>query len=677
MNARSCFWSAKALALLGVSALALACGPPASAQYPGGYPGSGPSPGWSAIDPNGNLGSPGLVDVSTFYNFDWTRLYLARNTVTNGISSDDYSGPYQFSSAGSISVGGSPSGCTEATVLINGTSTVKWKWTPPNNPLTGQPDWVNFPAPPLFVLGRITAASTAYNGAGGSTTPKGVTAYGDVTDGWGWNPSFNSIPGSAPADDAENPRRHVLAAVASGSNFQVTMSPTAYLEASASTNTGGGSGGYGYGYGSSGSMDGFTGLSEAAMPIMLSSPNPLTNPQLGDGSNQFVYSGDTPDGYLYVPGAINVAGASSADAQWLVDNKLVDMAILNSVIPNTFTHQWAVNGSTININTPNNNYPNYQPNTWIFKGLPDGNDGFGNHDANLYVQGNLAQTAHIQTFYNATAHNYPRAEMDFWVDNYYTPNWFYYFEQAYPNTTTYDPQLIDFVGNPTPNAVGMAQCQGYWDESVSPNRKVVENSMTKMNAGALTIGGDPADTQPGRGIPVFEINSTTNYLDYLGQMYVKGIYSYLYINAHEKKHNDLQISNDCIAPTYDGSTPPDAPADTDGDWMTDAAEAKYHLDYKRRDTTGYYSDRNFFPEGRQYTNADTEAICDIAGLNAVLSNPNAWQKDWSDAGVQYGARGAYFPYEYVPAYGASPSNLPPDSTVVSAYPLLLLKDLPK
>ncbi|MDQ2799152.1 MAG: hypothetical protein M3Y13_05860 [Armatimonadota bacterium] len=97
MNARSFFWSTKAFALLGVSTLALACAPRASAQYPGGYPGSGgssstPSPGWSAVDPNGNLGSPGLADDPTFYTFDWTRLYLARKFVYNGVPDTDYSG---------------------------------------------------------------------------------------------------------------------------------------------------------------------------------------------------------------------------------------------------------------------------------------------------------------------------------------------------------------------------------------------------------------------------------------------------------------------------------------------------------------------------------------------------------------------------------------------------------
>lgn len=644
MNARSCFWSAKALALLGVSALALACGPPASAQYPGGYPGSGPSPGWSAIDPNGNLGSPGLVDVSTFYNFDWTRLYLARNTVTNGISSDDYSGPYQFSSAGSISVGGSPSGCTEATVLINGTSTVKWKWTPPNNPLTGQPDWVNFPAPPLFVLGRITAASTAYNGAGGSTTPKGVTAYGDVTDGWGWNPSFNSIPGSAPADDAENPRRHVLAAVASGSNFQVTMSPTAYLEASASTNTGGGSGGYGYGYGSSGSMDGFTGLSEAAMPIMLSSPNPLTNPQLGDGSNQFVYSGDTPDGYLYVPGAINVAGASSADAQWLVDNKLVDMAILNSTIPNTFTHQWAVSGSTIYVNTPQNTdnpYPNYQFNHWIFKGLPTSfsSAADGNHDVNLYVQGNLAQTAKIQTFFPGTARNHPNPDG--------TPNWYYYYNQAYPAPGGYAD--IPQVGQ-----TEVVFIRGSTDPSTWGINMFIGNGVAFVP----------------RPKPVFVLDTTTNKIKNpeVGQLTIGGIYSFIDACRHEVAHVALLHNGEDI-PYYPEDGPPYGITDSDGDHIPDNVEKKYHLDPQNADTTGYYGDTDDpYNAGR----GDVECLADIEALGAVIKNKNMWQQDWCDFGLQYGKRppfgntqylGAYFPWRYDPAdtSQASTTVLPADS----------------
>jgi len=60
---------------------------------------------------------------------------------------------------------------------IHGTSTIKYQWVPPLN-AAGQPDGVNFPAPPLFVLGSI--------GLSGSLTGSdGMSGSGSLADGWG------------------------------------------------------------------------------------------------------------------------------------------------------------------------------------------------------------------------------------------------------------------------------------------------------------------------------------------------------------------------------------------------------------------------------------------------------------------------------------------------------------
>ena len=147
--------------------------------------------------------------------------------------------------------------------------------------------------------------------------------------------------------------------------------------------------------------------------IQLVQPDPNTDPTLGMGTaNQYVYSADTPDGYLYVPGAIQVVGGTHADAQMLLDNNLVDLKIETSPIPNAFVHQWVISGSTIYVNTPQNTddpYPGYQFNHWIFKGLPSSFSTVadGNHNVNLYVQGAKTQTAKIQTFFNMKVSNWP------------------------------------------------------------------------------------------------------------------------------------------------------------------------------------------------------------------------------------------------------------------------------
>ena len=281
------------------------------------------------------------------------------------------------------------------------------------------------------------------------------------------------------------------------------------------------------------------------------------------------------------------------------------------------------------------------------------------HVMTMKVDGQQSQIANYQLFYTATASNYPQAGADYTAYGYFLPNWFNYFEQAFPNSTGYDPNLIDMSGKPFTGAIAFAQCLAYYDTSVIPNRVVVTGSMSKMNAEALTIGNAPSQ---GRGIPVFEISSSTNYLDYLGELYVKGIYNYLYVDGHEQEHIALQTSNDCFIPaSANGNVPPpNPPKDTDGDWIPDAVEAKYHLNVADPDTTGYYTDANRFPEGVKYNNGDTEAICDIAGLHVVVSNSTAWKSDWSDASVQYGVRPKFFPYEFAPANTSVPhsSSLP-------------------
>ena len=124
-------------------------------------------------------------------------------------------------------------------------------------------------------------------------------------------------------------------------------------------------------------------FNEDIFPIVLSAPNLFGHPDFGDGTNQFVYGAQQPDGYLYIPGAIQVAGGTSADdTNWLIggnpvvtSSDVVDLKIENPTISNVLTHQWAVSGNTISVNTLNNSYPSYQANNWIYKGLPSDNSG--------------------------------------------------------------------------------------------------------------------------------------------------------------------------------------------------------------------------------------------------------------------------------------------------------------
>jgi len=441
---------------------------------------------------------------------------------------------------------------------VSGSSTITYQWVPPNN-AAGQPDLTNFPAPPLYILGRIDAACSMSGDPG-----QGVTGNGSLSDGWGWGWSVSAsmVPFSLPVPASDSIRRKVLP-VGMGSPAVFTMSPGGYVAA--------------YRGGTEGEAQGGITIDEYVYPITLASPNPLTNPLLGDGSNQYVYETSQPNGQLTVPASVYVPGASTPDTTFLLPHVSLSVSPAMQTGAQPFT--WMVSDAGLYVNTTGARpgYTSGWPSgDFCYIGLPPDNSYFGNHVMAMKVDGQQSQIANYQLFYTATASNYPQAGADYTAYGYFLPNWFNYFEQAFPNSTGYDPNLIDMSGKPFTGAIAFAQCLAYYDTSVIPNRVVVTGSMSKMNAGALTIGNAPSQ---GRGIPVFEISSSTNYLDYLGELYVKGIYNYLYVDGHEQEHIALQTSNDCFIPaSANGNVPPpNPPKDTDGDWIPDAVEAKYHL----------------------------------------------------------------------------------------------------
>lgn len=134
--------------------------PPVAAQSPG-------SAGWSVLlPPDSTKGGPGLATPTDFYNADWTKP-VVHFTGTHGpptyppFDSTLACPPGSDYGIETLDYDGSASPKPRALHLtIQGTSTtnsstIKYQWTPPNNPVTSQPDLADFPAPPLFVLGRV------------------------------------------------------------------------------------------------------------------------------------------------------------------------------------------------------------------------------------------------------------------------------------------------------------------------------------------------------------------------------------------------------------------------------------------------------------------------------------------------------------------------------------------
>lgn len=401
------------------------------------------------------------------------------------------------------------------------------------------------------------------------------------------------------------------------------------------------------GAGSGASLDG------GAKPfnIQLVQPNPNTDPTLGDGTNQFVYSADTPDGYLYIPGAIQVVGGTHADAQFLLDNNLVDLKIENSPVPNTFVHQWAISGNTIYVNTPQNTddpYPGYQFNHWIFKGLPSSFSTVadGNHNVNLYVQGAKAQTAKIQTFFNMKISNWP-------MTNGYDPNWFHYYQKAY---TPPQPDIEPVRYNADLGARGVTTI-GFETGTTNPNAFTYD----------VEVGPNAPDDDI---IYVFGIDPETNHVQKIGGLSIKGIYCFARVISHEEEHVHL-VKQQIVVPYNSQTGPPYGVTDSDGDGIPDSWEAAHHLNPLDNDTTGEYANAT----GNNAGKGDVECLCDIFALGELSAHQSLWQQDWGviDAGgsqysgLQYGKRSLYFPWQYIDDASYS---------ISVSLPSNALKDLP-
>jgi len=149
--------------------------PRVSAQYPGGgFPGSGgagsgsggstpgaAAPGW-VPQPR-----TGVTNPHPGGDYDWTGLTADLKLTSYSGSVFDYPTTPSYGGGGAGAVNrpmettnsyigtGGPGGNVDAHAhfTLSGTSTYYWQWVPPNN-AAGQPDLTNFPAPPLFVLGK-------------------------------------------------------------------------------------------------------------------------------------------------------------------------------------------------------------------------------------------------------------------------------------------------------------------------------------------------------------------------------------------------------------------------------------------------------------------------------------------------------------------------------------------
>ncbi|MGI4791421.1 MAG: hypothetical protein ACRYFS_21545 [Janthinobacterium lividum] len=232
---------------------------PAHAQYSGS--------GWVA-QPSPTLG--------TAQNpvWDWTGLTVLGNGSFLTLFDNNFYHSEPFTAFG-------PGGNSLYTVDITGTATYKWLWQPLYK---GVLDLTDFPAPSLYVLARISASSTVSQ----SAVLHGVTGSGSVSDGWGSTLQYSTFPGTALIGTP--PSWKLLPAP--GSPAAATFSPSAHIKVVGGT--------------IQQSFSPVISMNKDVFPIVLSTPNPLNRPDLGDGTNQFVYdatapSATAPFGFLNFP----------------------------------------------------------------------------------------------------------------------------------------------------------------------------------------------------------------------------------------------------------------------------------------------------------------------------------------------------------------------------------------
>ncbi len=608
-------------------------------------------------------------------SYDWTGL-------TGTLNQTDGSNQYYTSYFGDgnydaveLDLGGSVTG-TSGSWSLSGTSTYKWLWTPPANPQGVHNDPAKaandatqpFPTPPLFALGITVPYVEGADDESGAP----LAGAGNVADGFDpkWTPKFDLLSSSyaaAPADSLDSngnfinqlPRRSILAGALEGdqATAHVTLSPG--LEVHVSNQDGGGSG-YGYGY-----------MEEGNCLISLYSPNPYLRPDLGDFSNgagesgnQFLYDAQLP-GHLSIPAQIGVPGALYLDDfDWLIKPPTGGGALVD--------WRFGVQGDTLpsaafnlsrQVNSDRNEYV-LAPDTMITTaagksvpgitstGLPASNTGFGTYPVTLTVKTydpasktttvHDSQTAYIQTFFQGAASNFPDSVGPYTGDTtvqtaqgpYSPPNWYNYY-----------PQVDDIAGR-----YGLPV---HYEAGTGTEKNASYILDDPTNNYPIELHDDAY--RPRTNVSVFDISPTldpatgTYLVRHIGDLTVKGLFTFIYTLGHETGHYLTYTTPDDTQPGGGYIYRADI-ADLSPSW-----KQYHHLKMKEPDTTGAYGAYQ-----GDATTPDAQLTADLNGVKELFAYSDSLQgallPDWADGGWNYGS-GTTLPYFVNERYNNDPASL--------------------
>ena len=596
---------------------------PVHAQYNGG--------GWvQQKRPGGPVGFPYYLDGA----YDWTGLSVFRQTTSTTGTTTTFQAQagtaYDIAGIGRIAVGSNSGESFD--ISVAGTSTYQWLWSPPSNNV------VLDPPPPLYGLAKITFNQIAAVHLGTDNT---VTAYAQITDGWGWSSSFNALPGMLPTNSADNPRWRVVGpATAAGSNVQLPVSPSL----AATMSWGGGN--------DNGALGGS--FRDDIFPITLAAPSPFGHPDQGDGSNQYVYDPSQPNGQLTVPASVYVPGTSTPDTTFLLPHIALSVSPVMQTGAQPFV--WTASDAGMFVSTTGTR-PGYNS-SWptgdfCYLGLPPDNSYFGNHVMTMLVDGTASQTAKYQLFFSKNGQNFPDCDPTRQV------NWYHYYNLVYPSPDD-DPSVeVDATYNIGLNQYG--ETEWYPPANYNPNTPY-GYGLFGWTAG-VTIGNQAGGAT---SLPIFDLGGPNGLVRYVGDLYVKGIQTYVLTCAHETAHRTLMQAG--IYYPYDPADgPPYGFVDNDGDHVNDTWEAAHHLDPTDSDTTGRYASNPAYGYG---DTGDLECLCEISAFKELLAKQALWQQDWSDGGLQKGVvPSPNFYWQFRPAVAAA------DYAVGTTYQVKTLSDL--
>lgn len=562
-------------------------------------------------------------------NYDWTGLDVAshlkwRDRDALDSTGKSYGGFYGYNYLDSSSSGG----LIEYTSDVTGTSTFKWKWCPPLDPGTGQPDLTNFPAPPLYAVGRVSAYVS-----GNLTSPpraNGVSGHGSISYGLaaGDGGSFDSVPGRVPGDAQDELQRAVVGPAAlDGTDadgfpvYRIGVSPSLHVSLTASV--------------PGAPLNGGGRIGVDAPNIKLTAPDPMKRPDtLGDGGNQFVFnseSGNFAIRWLEVPVAAVLSGGTEDDAKHLigypngpsrVDWKVEPGIATTSGKPSPVTYKQTVSGSIISVQTQGTEPRGsmWRTGQFIFDGLPNSfsKPEDGNHTVTLTVDGNNSTPAHVQVFYTGTAKNNP-------LDSFHDiRNWFAYYFQAFHPTGSDGGKLA------------------YTDFDGRSHIKVYPPY-------ELRIANDAYQTGHFYEVNVFDTDPQTHFVRLVGFLKLKGISMYAFVSAHEITHHDLSLRTGAQQVYQWGEEDQNGninPGTSDMDNVVNDWEDRWKvngypvLDSGKGDTANAYANAG--------EPGDDEALADIGALGVLFSQATTlWKQDWAaepstssggnfNGGLQYG-----------------------------------------